>query len=1325
MGDPAPHPRPPPATATHPVLLLPALPQTQHAAPWLAQWERTGETQMEGMKLWAIEQRVTDRHALLPVIVVLTGDKSDVISVERFELRDSKLLKKEVSDRLWEETRAVLKQSGARINETQQGFIPITALPSLPPSLSLVQIPGGDYRDVVLQLYQNINLRRLGLGGRSGLRLANATPAQQLHFRQSYRLPMPPPSSSSAPAASTSTPPFTHTLLSLITLVQHALSLFGLGPVKAFLSPSVLSQLPATALPPSAAASTASPTKLLEILDRLLLDSLVRTSAALPPGNSDHEAAAEDYADALGLPLSLFDVGSTPGFAPTSIASTSTSAHGQGAGPGGDDPLTRAGGAHAPLLEGDGLLCDVTVSALALFRIEYAARLLSPSASSSSSSVQPTPTSAAVGNLLRDEAVLSPGLLAALLSLAVGARGKMLALGGVGGEAEGQGVPKDVFERRGRFLACVGGFMKSHPSSPSSLPPVLTPAFLTYLHATYTQKFHPAPSAPSSPTALGSGTLSALRGGLSSLASALPHRSNGGGGTSTPGGSDAEASDAAGHSTAGSSRRKRRRSLHRPHIPHPHLPLAFTRRSAGRNGEECETADLEAFVSETLAGGLGSSGGASAGGLAAGEGEKGKGRAGKGRGVGGRSARGVWGYGSGAVWGPGGVEQGREEREKGEQKEGRRERRRRRRTEEQEQEQERQRREERTAETAGEDGVVEKPDGALVPSAPPLPPPPPQALAASKPPGLSPSPSPSPSQSRTSTPSHNSLSNSSLSRTPTSTSHVGTATTATATSAGASLGSAMGRGVGGAVLKGVRGVREKAGRAKRRMEDGLGLTDSQSVLGEDKTLASADTGAVDERAKLVAPQVVVSPDSGNRSAAPPAASAEEDSKEVGQSAAVRTATFASRLASALLPPQVSVLPTSSSSSGIASGGASRRSSRHASPGASPGGSPRPDLVTGTGMGREKLRLDTNFGLHSGGGGGSRATSVRTASGSAASSRGQSPIGSSPTTVRSKATARFLSPPTAAADAIAARRPSGPRRTVSEMPVEAIEERMEGREADREVGKSLLFGGGGGGVEEEAVSEEEEESEAGSRDEEEEEEESAEDDDEEADRVVFRPPPPRRPSPAPAQPSSSSSPLFPPRASLPLKRRHTLTVPPSHASAPEPWAWLSRRRLEVEVNLRWAAWELRGREGRLEEARKGLEAIHRSYTRAIASLQPHLDSKTATLTSLTARSSTLTARLDSLTSSASSPLTKLSTGTSRLHYAQAVLDDKLRDVLEFEAMLEAKVGAEGTLQIETRKLGRERAGMRRLVGVLELWGDWVGGWGRWAGCDIPAASERQS
>ncbi|ORY76884.1 hypothetical protein BCR35DRAFT_118028 [Leucosporidium creatinivorum] len=246
------------ASSSTPSLLLPTLPFSLYEVNWLADWSRTAATTLSGYQLWAVEQRVTDRTAALPVIVVFTGDKNDTISAQRFSPSTS--LSQAQQARVFEDTKTVLRSSGAKLSEARHergSYIPITSLPSLDPNLSIVQLPGGDYESVMQLLFANINLRRLGLGGRSGLRLTPATPAQQLHFRQSFRLPIPSPSAAShpsaaAPSASTSnltvpssqngnsngnhsTPaptPFAETILSLIRLVQHALALYGLGIVR-------------------------------------------------------------------------------------------------------------------------------------------------------------------------------------------------------------------------------------------------------------------------------------------------------------------------------------------------------------------------------------------------------------------------------------------------------------------------------------------------------------------------------------------------------------------------------------------------------------------------------------------------------------------------------------------------------------------------------------------------------------------------------------------------------------------------------------------------------------------------------------------------------------------------------------------------------------------------------------------------------------------------------------------------------------------------------------------------------------------------------------
>ncbi|GAA5874499.1 hypothetical protein JCM1840_000797 [Sporobolomyces johnsonii] len=1022
-----------------PLLLLPALPQAHHAAPWLADWVKTGEAHLQGYQVWAVEQRITDRSAVLPVIVVLTGDQSDTIAVDRFELSKTRSLNQDQREELWEETRQVLKHSGVRVNETQQGHLPVTALSSLPPSLSLVHIPGGDYREVVLQLYQNINLRRLGLGGRSGLRLANATPAQQLHFRQSFRLPIPPPSTHQSPSSSpflsprmtltpistsnstpsaaldnpsspsTSVSPFTHTVLSLIQLVQHALSLFGLGPVKSYLSPSLLSQLALESRHPPSALTP-------ESLEESLLDAL----------STDSDLDLDEWAEALGI------------YAHSSAAAS-------------------------VLLEGDGLLCDVTVSALSLFRTEFA-----------------EPAGLAGGAMRADEAVLSPSLLSALISLAIGARGKMLALGA-------NHVPKDPFERRGKFLMSVWLFQRAHRDGPQSLPPVLTPSFLSYVTHLYTSKHphkHPNANHPNgqpSHSRVSRVLRSGLDAGLTTLASVGHHVD-----------SDDNGASSGGAGVLGRHRLK---------------------------GEDAETGDLERLVGESFE-----------------------------RGVGGRTVRVLWGLREG--------KEGKEKDRRGK------------------------RREQEREEKLGE----REDDGKTM-----------------------------------------------------------------------SEGESAGGGVG---VRGVlRGVKARAGRAGRKFGDGLGFTEAGSP-----SLPPTSAGTNDK--EKLAPTVLISPDSSDLSPArresvpadsqPPAPATPATSS--------KAATFAARLASALVPS-----PSLSSPSGSPSPGpghahshthavlpSSRRSSASRSLiSRSPRLSPSPSI-------RSSPRL-AELGLGS----------PPAPPGSAQDKERRSSFLLPPGQIDSNGSGSGMGlgsrPPRRPSAA-----PSGPRRVVSDsyaaLRRRSIEEE-EGLEGDRE---EAARGGSSSDEESEARRERvgEGEGEGGA---------------------------------STSQGNGTRSPTpngWVGSARRPL-RRHSVNIV---EDAPEPVVVLSRRRLEMDVNLRMTAWGLHQREKQLSDMITALQAVNHSYTQAISSLSAPLSAKTAHLSTLTTSAQSLTARVSSYADSTSS-ISKLSTGTSRLQYAQSVLEDKLHDITDFERMIAAKVGKGGTLEVATRALARERVGMRKLVLALEKWADW--------------------
>ncbi|KAK4049851.1 hypothetical protein OIV83_003907 [Microbotryomycetes sp. JL201] len=367
------------STAAGHVLLLPTLPSSTASTrqPWHPYWQPTGTTiTLSGYQL------VTDRHSILPVIIVLTGETTDQIEVDEYSFAAASSLTPDEQHQAWSDLRAVFKASNARITQARDssGHLPLTALPSLDPSLSVVQLPGGNYRKAAPLLYTNINLRRLGLGGRSALRLTAPTGAQQLNFRQTYKLQAPARNSSNSDHNS-----FETTVLDFVQLVQHALSLFGLGPVVHHASDTTV---PSTVH----GIHTSNP------LARQVLDAL-NTS--------------------LSEPLEL----------------------------------------QKPLLDdGDGLLCDITLGALAVFKEEFAGPILHVPAV--------------------DQSAMSSAVLSSLLSLVIGTKAKMLALGA-------SGVPRDPFSRREKFLRSVRAFQHMYRISP--VASVLTRSFLLALGKTYSR----------------------------------------------------------------------------------------------------------------------------------------------------------------------------------------------------------------------------------------------------------------------------------------------------------------------------------------------------------------------------------------------------------------------------------------------------------------------------------------------------------------------------------------------------------------------------------------------------------------------------------------------------------------------------------------------------------------------------------------------------------------------------------------------------------------------------------------------------------------------
>ncbi|KPV71692.1 uncharacterized protein RHOBADRAFT_56520, partial [Rhodotorula graminis WP1] len=1216
-----------------PVLLLPALPRHYHTAPWLApDWVRHGETQLRGFQLFAVEQRMTDRHALMPVIVVLTGDKADCITVERFELRRAASFDSDERAIVWTKTKAVLKHAGTRVNQTPQGHIPLTALPSLPPSLSLVQLPpiplpfrpststdsdppldAADYRHHEPLLIQNINLRRLGLGGRAGFRL---------------------PPSASGPSSSSKHAP-------------HALALFGLGPVKAYLASSVVRVVQARRLDSARVAQGGERAPYgdgsegmldRDTIERALLEALLDGSAAagagsaaptagsstrvVPPPSPGVELVLEDWAEALGLPLPSASTSSAPD-APALAAA------GLGAGP--------------TLLEGDGLLCDTTVAALSVFRLAYAERFVASAAAagagaragSGSGESARAGVGAGASRLLDDDgSLLPPALLAALLSLVVATRGKMVVLGGITGAGAGEGgsaaagaaggigsragtlrrkhgaeerrerdegkVPKDPLAKRERFLRCVEAFQRSHPSAfqhvatSSSCPPVLTPSFLAALSTLYASRHSPATSLHSHPHAhshLPHLPTARVRGALSSaLGSVLhPDRDRDSPSTApsdadTPSHSEHERNP---HRRSHQQQQQRRRST----LPHPltalHLP--FGSRTRGGRGEHAETLDLEGFVRAYV---LGDDEGEAddGGGRGARARVRRRRRRARGAGRAGASVRGLWD--------PeeeddrprdevvGGVGEGERSKEV--------------------------RRDEGEAATDAE-SVYTARTGATVQQQQY------QAAPASAP----------HAPSSSSPPAHGS--------TPASSSSVSTGPVK------------FGRGV-------LRGVKEVAGRAGRKLGDELGLGSAEAAgEGSDgRRTALRDEADEKEREGLGPPLVVVSASSRSPSPNSSVHPSLAFSAPLDPSAsASRAATLSSRLSAALSLPS-SAAPSPSHSRTQSPRGSTTSAATHRA---------LPSLQTDV--------APSSVSAHA-----SPVSAGGTSSpGGAAKGRSQLSLGLS--VPGDRRSARGGAPPM--------------RRAVSETHPrkaslllggegEGVDERAEPDEGRGALEESLLFGAEEGGSATDDEGPEGFTPLARARG-----DDSATEDDGDGDEGVYRRP---------------SGLVVAPRV---LTRRHSINLVDD---APEPVVWLSRRTLEVDMNLRATAWAFKVKQKKLEDMVAAMEAIQRAYDQALSSLAGPLAHKTAQLDALTATAAQLTTRLEAYSAS-SSPLSLLSTGTSRLQYAQAVLDDKLRDVVDFDRALDDKVRAgDGTLEVAVRELERDMGVMRKVLGVLESGSAWA-------------------
>ncbi|CAE6519259.1 unnamed protein product [Rhizoctonia solani] len=165
---------------------------------------------------WLVERDVAAHP--LTTVTALTGDPKDIVNVTI--LAPPLSLSPAAAEEELQNVIYQLKRTGARPHETPDGVIMITSFSSFRGDLNLVLIPDGDCDAHRCQLFANINLARMGCGGRSAPTLDLALEATQSKFLALYAIP--------------STVPllvgFNNLVLEFVRLVQAALMIFGFFP---------------------------------------------------------------------------------------------------------------------------------------------------------------------------------------------------------------------------------------------------------------------------------------------------------------------------------------------------------------------------------------------------------------------------------------------------------------------------------------------------------------------------------------------------------------------------------------------------------------------------------------------------------------------------------------------------------------------------------------------------------------------------------------------------------------------------------------------------------------------------------------------------------------------------------------------------------------------------------------------------------------------------------------------------------------------------------------------------------------------------------------
>ncbi|KAI8332401.1 hypothetical protein BC941DRAFT_436569 [Chlamydoabsidia padenii] len=167
------------------------------------------ETELEGYRIYVVEQWICDRKTHSNTVKVFTGDKSHkikvcVIGITTADLQHARPDVKRLFSNL----------TPLKYKSTSKGQILLTDPSELPYDMDMVLIPDGDYDRWIRQACVNINLRRTNCTGRSAFNLRKPNPASEEKFRSLYKI---------ADAVD-----FEDAVINLVTLAQTALYLFNL-----------------------------------------------------------------------------------------------------------------------------------------------------------------------------------------------------------------------------------------------------------------------------------------------------------------------------------------------------------------------------------------------------------------------------------------------------------------------------------------------------------------------------------------------------------------------------------------------------------------------------------------------------------------------------------------------------------------------------------------------------------------------------------------------------------------------------------------------------------------------------------------------------------------------------------------------------------------------------------------------------------------------------------------------------------------------------------------------------------------------------------------